>query len=1096
MEKPPNPTPPSEDMDTDQTADDSVMDGIETNTDDPAQPTDGTNTDDPDATDSDSQATVDGVKIEQPDKEIPDINSPVNSEVNSGTDGLNEDLPTADNAQQKSDLVAESDGDSSATEIQDSTAMIEELNKNLESAIQNVEAQEEEEDQPWTDLVQQLVNSVGNSTDEGAADDDQQQIVVIVGGDENKNSLILEPLENGTGGDDHDTSDRIDLSPSEAMSEFRCWYCEEFFASNTEREEHEKMHIESKFVLLICQECGQSFRKSEEFEKHHQVCGMDNDESLNETDADMNSSYSGENSQISPSQKDTVIIPQGKMACLFCTSFYDDKESLRKHLVLKHQMVQDNANPKLYACKFCEKNLPDRSLMLAHEDTHKKAQHQCSYCWKKCFNKGSLVQHERTHTASNPVNCPHCGKACGSQRDLKIHIRTVHISSSNKLTCEYCYVIFVTRRELQEHLKNTHNVKNLAVQSTPSDTNFICSECGKEFDHKSRRQFDEHIATHTRDNLFSCDECGKTFVRNRELRYHKARHRGEGRYVCGLCQKNFVLKWDLKKHLKTIHDIDEDGSFDRKPAEKRARLMEMDVDHSIVMQDIFRVNPYICRICHAQFEGGKELRMHRKTHEEDDTNDGAGTELASFPYICSFCSKGFQNKGTFVEHVGQHTKGTAGHVRTFPLIAPKQSPGSSTVAVLIANNEGGDAHVTGSSPGTPSSRRPKKVLEKGEGIDFWRCCFTSCFRLTTKFEDQEEFHAHIKGHMTKNNSVCEFCGRCFSRPRDMAYHKKLNGVRPCKYLNVQPQLDEDDSESPGASSRRKPILIAPAPTAKVLDSNSHQCGCGKLFFGFKDFQLHVLSHKSTADNMYCQYCGRSFPDRDQIQEHLKENSSDPCKYASGKIVSIKIAENGDKGTSDEQQVTQENGANTMNVVLVQPVAVLPANASQSLLSPNSRGNARAPEKRYNCSYCEKSFRGRSYLREHETLHTKEAKFPCNRCDRRFTRHRELRYHQQKHDGHEPFACDDCDKRFVTKANYRSHMENVHKKNFGGDESMDTDDGAVESLGSSSFKCSFCSKHFNLLDHFKAHMEIVHDVEVSVVTPDEINDGDAPVVKQE
>ena len=136
------------------------------------------------------------------------------------------------------------------------------------------DAENTQESDQWKKLVQQLVNSVEKTSQEIS----QQEIVVIVEDSQPKTSQdsddeeisedVHSALENGTdnggggGGGSKKKSvvnrrkrelprSRQSESPLQAEmeeAEFRCWYCEEVFDSNAEREDHEKMHTDSRFV--------------------------------------------------------------------------------------------------------------------------------------------------------------------------------------------------------------------------------------------------------------------------------------------------------------------------------------------------------------------------------------------------------------------------------------------------------------------------------------------------------------------------------------------------------------------------------------------------------------------------------------------------------------------------------------------------------------------------------------------------------------------------------------------------------------------------------------------------------------------------------
>ncbi|TRY94113.1 hypothetical protein DNTS_031627 [Danionella cerebrum] len=85
-----------------------------------------------------------------------------------------------------------------------------------------------------------------------------------------------------------------------------------------------------------------------------------------------------------------------------------------------------------------------------------------------------------------------------------------------------------------------------------------------------------------------------------------------------------------------------------------------------------------------------------------------------------------------------------------------------------------------------------------------------------------------------------------------------------------------------------------------------------------------------------------------------------------------------------------------------------------------RYNASA-EKRYGCSFCEKSFHRTAQLSEHMRRHTGERPFSCSLCGRRFTKHCNLVRHAVVHSGEKPHQCSQCGKRFTQRSKLTSHQ---------------------------------------------------------------------------
>ncbi|XP_062259816.1 zinc finger protein 629 isoform X2 [Platichthys flesus] len=115
----------------------------------------------------------------------------------------------------------------------------------------------------------------------------------------------------------------------------------------------------------------------------------------------------------------------------------------------------------------------------------------------------------------------------------------------------------------------------------------------------------------------------------------------------------------------------------------------------------------------------------------------------------------------------------------------------------------------------------------------------------------------------------------------------------------------------------------------------------------------------------------------------------------------------------------------------------PNPASSSSSSSSSRGGfslarrMRTPwrsgvgEKRFSCTFCDKSFMRFSQLKEHLRSHTGEKPFSCLQCGRSFTKQCNLIRHAVVHSGEKPYECALCGKCFTQRSSLKSHQKTAH-----------------------------------------------------------------------
>ncbi|XP_053460549.1 zinc finger protein 350 [Nycticebus coucang] len=133
-------------------------------------------------------------------------------------------------------------------------------------------------------------------------------------------------------------------------------------------------------------------------------------------------------------------------------------------------------------------------------------------------------------------------------------------------------------------------------------------------------------------------------------------------------------------------------------------------------------------------------------------------------------------------------------------------------------------------------------------------------------------------------------------------------------------------------------------------------------------------------------------------------------------------------------------------------------ASQKLISTKSQvislkhQKTQKIEKPHMCSECGKAFVKKSWLTDHQIIHTGEKPHRCGLCGKAFSRKFMLTEHQRTHTGEKPYECPECGKAFLKKSRL-----NIHQKTH---------------TGEKPYICSDCGKSFiqkgNLIVHQRIH----------------------------
>lgn len=112
-----------------------------------------------------------------------------------------------------------------------------------------------------------------------------------------------------------------------------------------------------------------------------------------------------------------------------------------------------------------------------------------------------------------------------------------------------------------------------------------------------------------------------------------------------------------------------------------------------------------------------------------------------------------------------------------------------------------------------------------------------------------------------------------------------------------------------------------------------------------------------------------------------------------------------------------------------------------------------------CNICGKTFKAKQGLQFHMDSHSNELRYECSFCQKRFRGAKTRRVHEMRHrEANEPnkYSCDICHKTFKTRQTLKNH-EDVH-------------------ASFNRYQCSLCEKRFKLRKSCLAHIRVHHNEE--------------------
>ncbi|XP_065363155.1 zinc finger protein 729-like [Calliphora vicina] len=259
-----------------------------------------------------------------------------------------------------------------------------------------------------------------------------------------------------------------------------------------------------------------------------------------------------------------------------------ERKFYRRYVLVNH--IQLHLDPETHKCEICGKVSANKNNL----KLHKKLMHEeieqleCEVCHKLFNLKTSLDRHSLTHvTGDKDFVCQECGKGYVLEVQLKSHIRTVHNVdrvcdqcgktvhgiqalkkhlmehagiAKPKFPCDECGVELNSRNGLKRHKGAFHH---------DGSTIYVCGICGKVAASESAL-LNHKKYVHEEERKHKCTYCDKAFKRPKNLQEHIATHTGQDLYQCPHCPQTFKVSANMHHHRKKVHPVEwEEGRKNR-----------------------------------------------------------------------------------------------------------------------------------------------------------------------------------------------------------------------------------------------------------------------------------------------------------------------------------------------------------------------------------------------------------------------------------------------------------------------------------------------------------------------------------------------------
>ncbi|XP_076033526.1 uncharacterized protein LOC143020721 [Oratosquilla oratoria] len=928
-----------------------------------------------------------------------------------------------------------------------------------------------------------------------------------------------------------------------------CDVCSVGCANEKQLLSHKDLHVMEEHQSIInavptaefpyvCQMCGKSFRKMQDFTKHHKT---------HTAQKPYKCDLCGTGFPIKSALDKHVLVHTGErpFKCDVCLKSFRQSAALVRHKLWTHRLKNQNK------CDLCAKNFFTASLLSYHLSTHGEAgeklkaklqesykeeeqdsmqdedqqvgssevsitlahtnvkiddseekQHTCDYCDKTFPTYVALLTHKLSHKLSASFKCDVCHRTFREKRYLHKH-KLTHKGLKN-WRCDICKKAFATKLTLIRHshvhlrealkpgtalpiIQEEGDAGEIIGDTCSLPTVLKCDECNIDFEHKSH--YVRHKLLHSGTPLLKCGLCGKMFVHKSDIMRHKVMH--SFMFTCDVCGRNFH-----KRSLFILHK--------RKHQDDK---------------------PYKCEVCEKRFSTSGNYNTHKRIHSGEK------------PYRCDICDYRCSQSGRLMKHKRMHSGEK-----------PFQCE---TCGKYFANAESIKVHMR-----IHTGERP------------FRC--GNCDRT---FINNSSLNQHMRDHIREEMFKCDMCNHKFRREHHLNKHRQFHLVQQQFQNNTNMGIDSETTSEPlmfmceicgRVFDKRKYLYTHSNVHSRQRSFSCTYCGkdlasrlalknhtmihtgempfkcnlCGKQFRSSSNLKRHERTH-TEQDALHCDVCDETFYSPELLTQH--KNTHMQLMMMNPSVDGVGATDNSHhlyvfeavgevgEGMDSSQPLLVDNNQQQFLMDSTQPLLVFPETTPEpyselsepqepepepepepteptEVLLPTKiesveEEEERVVEKPYRCDCCGKCFAKKQYLTKHKYRHREVKPHACDVCGKRFAQKFEVSVHKIKHTGARPYECDVCHKPFRSKVNLMNHkMKHTGEYPFlcsvchkGFLTQLQLERHVSLHTGSHPFRCDMCHRGYtqrtNLIKHL-ARTHNIHEVQQIEAAAEEMENAEA------